>query len=82
VPAVSAKRVGPAGLGCGGLIRRRGAAGFRVRRQRWPARAGGKLGEPLTPEVAGSTLVDLVRADPATIAPGYLLTAAGLQKVP
>src|SRR6266481_5266015 len=30
----------------------------------------------LTPEVAGSALVDLVRADPATTAPGYLLTAA------
>jgi hypothetical protein len=26
--------------------------------------------------------VDLVRADPATTAPGYLLTAAGLQKLP
>jgi NAD(P)-dependent dehydrogenase (short-subunit alcohol dehydrogenase family) len=41
-----------------------------------------QLGEPLTPEVAGSALVDLVRADPATSAPGYLLTAAGLQKLP
>jgi hypothetical protein len=29
---------------CGRLIRRRGPAGFHVRRQRWPARAGGKLG--------------------------------------
>jgi hypothetical protein len=36
----------------------------------------------LTPETAGSALVDLVRADPATTAPGYLLTAAGLQKLP
>jgi len=26
--------------------------------------------------------VDLVRADPATTAPGYLLTAAGLQTLP
>src|SRR5713226_2194868 len=40
------------------------------------------LGELLTPEMAGSALVDLVRADPATTAPGYLLTAAGLQKLP
>ena len=38
-----------------------------------------QLGEPLTPEMAGSALLDLVRADPATTAPGYLLTAAGLQ---
>jgi NAD(P)-dependent dehydrogenase (short-subunit alcohol dehydrogenase family) len=41
-----------------------------------------QLGEPLTPERAGSALVDLVRADPATVAPGYLLTAAGLRPVP
>jgi hypothetical protein len=26
--------------------------------------------------------VELVRADPATADPGYLLTAAGLQKLP
>src|SRR6478736_966154 len=41
-----------------------------------------QLGEPLTPEKAGSALVDLIRADPATTAPGYLLTAAGLQELP
>ena len=41
-----------------------------------------QLGEPLSPEQAGSALVDLIRADPATTAPGYLLTAAGLQKLP
>lgn len=41
-----------------------------------------ELGDLLTPEIAGSALVDLVRADPATTAPEYLLTAAGLQKLP
>ncbi len=41
-----------------------------------------QLGEPLSPEKAGSALLDLIRADPATTAPGYLLTAAGLQKLP
>ena len=41
-----------------------------------------QLGEPLSPEKAGSALVDLIRADPATAAPGYLLTAAGLQELP
>ena len=40
------------------------------------------LGELLTPEMAGSALLDLVRADPATTAPGYLLTASGLQALP
>ena len=41
-----------------------------------------KLGDPLTAEAAGSAVADLVRLDPAAIAPGYLLTAAGLQKLP
>ena len=41
-----------------------------------------QLGELLTPEIAGSALVDLVRADPATTAPAYLLSATGLHKLP
>lgn len=41
-----------------------------------------QLGEPLTPEVAGASLVDLVRGDIATLAPGYLLTGTGLQPLP
>ena len=41
-----------------------------------------RLGKPLTPETAGSALVDLVQADPAKSAPEYLLTAAGLEKLP
>jgi NAD(P)-dependent dehydrogenase (short-subunit alcohol dehydrogenase family) len=40
------------------------------------------LGEPLTPEVAGSALVDLVATDPATTSPAYTLTAAGLGVLP
>jgi NAD(P)-dependent dehydrogenase (short-subunit alcohol dehydrogenase family) len=40
-----------------------------------------QFGEPLSPEVAGAALVELVRADGATVAPGYLLTGAGLQKL-
>jgi hypothetical protein len=39
------------------------------------------MGEPLSPEVAGAALVELIRADAATVAPGYLLTGAGLQKL-
>lgn len=38
-----------------------------------------QLGEPLTPEAAGAAVVELVEA--AGAAPGYLLTAAGLQKL-
>ena len=41
-----------------------------------------QLGDLWTSEMAGSALVDLVRADPATTAPEYLLTAAGLQQLP
>jgi NAD(P)-dependent dehydrogenase (short-subunit alcohol dehydrogenase family) len=40
-----------------------------------------QFGEPLTPEVAGAALVGLVQADAETIAPDYLLTSAGLQKL-
>jgi 3-oxoacyl-[acyl-carrier protein] reductase len=39
-------------------------------------------GGPLTPEIAGTALVKLVGADAATVAPEYLLTATGLQKLP
>ncbi len=41
-----------------------------------------QMGEPLTPEVAGAAVVELVRADGAAAAPGYLLTSAGLQDLP
>jgi NAD(P)-dependent dehydrogenase (short-subunit alcohol dehydrogenase family) len=41
-----------------------------------------QFGEPLSPETAGAALVELVRADAITVAPGYLLTGAGLQKLP
>src|SRR5205807_5641270 len=41
-----------------------------------------QFGEPLTPETAGAALVELTRADAATVAPGYLLTGGGLQKLP
>ena len=41
-----------------------------------------QLGEALTPEVAGAAVLDLVRADAATVAAGYLLAGAGLQKLP
>jgi NAD(P)-dependent dehydrogenase (short-subunit alcohol dehydrogenase family) len=40
-----------------------------------------QFGEPLTPEVAGAALVDLVRAEANTLAPDYLLTGAGLEKL-
>jgi NAD(P)-dependent dehydrogenase (short-subunit alcohol dehydrogenase family) len=36
-------------------------------------------GEPLSPELAGAALVDLLRTEAAETAPEYLLTGAGLQ---
>jgi NAD(P)-dependent dehydrogenase (short-subunit alcohol dehydrogenase family) len=41
-----------------------------------------QFGNPLTPEVAGAAAVELVRADGASLSPAYLLTGAGLQKLP
>src|SRR5262249_62179728 len=37
---------------------------------------------PLTPEVAGTALVDLIQADAAAVARAYVLTGAGLQQLP
>ena len=57
--------------------------------QAYAARAGlsvqeflQRQGSLVTPEIAGTALVGLVRADAANVAPEYLLTAAGLQKLP
>jgi NAD(P)-dependent dehydrogenase (short-subunit alcohol dehydrogenase family) len=41
-----------------------------------------QLGPLVTPEIAGAALVELVQADAATVAPGYMLTGAGLQELP
>jgi 3-oxoacyl-[acyl-carrier protein] reductase len=56
--------------------------------QAYAARAGLSLDEflrrsgPLVdPEIAGSAIVDLVRTDAADVAPAYLLTGDGLQKL-
>ncbi|MEB3049849.1 hypothetical protein KV112_08890 [Mycolicibacter sp. MYC123] len=40
------------------------------------------MGELLTPEIAGTALVELIRTDPSRMAAEYLLTGAGLQKLP
>jgi NAD(P)-dependent dehydrogenase (short-subunit alcohol dehydrogenase family) len=60
--------------------------------QAYAARAGksveeylqqiGQSGSLVTAEIAGAALVELVQADAATVAPNYLLTGAGLQKLP
>jgi hypothetical protein len=65
-----------------GDVGRRGVRAYAARGGQTEEAYLKQLGELLTPEIAGSALLDLVRADPATTAPGYLLTAAGLQKLP
>jgi 3-oxoacyl-[acyl-carrier protein] reductase len=57
--------------------------------QAYAARAGQSvedylqpMGLLVTPEIAGTAVVDLVRSDLATVASGYLLTGAGLQELP
>jgi len=63
-----------------GAVGRRGVRGYAARGGQTEEEYLKEMGELLTPEMTGSALVDLVRADPATTAPGYVLTAAGLQK--
>jgi NAD(P)-dependent dehydrogenase (short-subunit alcohol dehydrogenase family) len=41
-----------------------------------------QFGETLTPEAVGAALLELVRADAATVAPAYRLSSAELQKLP
>jgi NAD(P)-dependent dehydrogenase (short-subunit alcohol dehydrogenase family) len=41
-----------------------------------------QLGRPITPEIAGGAVLELIRADTAQIDPAYTLTGAGLRKLP
>jgi NAD(P)-dependent dehydrogenase (short-subunit alcohol dehydrogenase family) len=41
-----------------------------------------QFGVPLSPEVAGAAVVELVRTDAASVSPGYLLSGDGLQELP
>jgi hypothetical protein len=41
-----------------------------------------QLPEPLTSQAAGAALVELLHANPGTIEHQYLLTGAGLKKLP
>ena len=65
-----------------GDVGRRGVRAYAARSGQTDEAYLEQLGEVLTPEQAGSALVELIRADPASVAPGYLLTGAGLQKLP
>jgi NAD(P)-dependent dehydrogenase (short-subunit alcohol dehydrogenase family) len=40
-----------------------------------------QLGQPLSPDMAGAAILELVQADPATLTNDYRLTSAGLQQL-
>ena len=63
-------------------VGRRGVRAYAARSDQTEEAYLKQLGEVWTPEVAGSAVVELVRAIPATTAAGYLLTGAGLQTLP
>jgi NAD(P)-dependent dehydrogenase (short-subunit alcohol dehydrogenase family) len=65
-----------------GDVGRRGIRAYASRSDQTEAAYVEQLGQLLTPERAGSALVELIRADPASSAPGYLLTGDGLHKFP
>jgi NAD(P)-dependent dehydrogenase (short-subunit alcohol dehydrogenase family) len=65
-----------------GDVGRQGVRAYAARAARTEEAYLEQLGELLTPEIAGSALVDLVRADPETSAPEYMLTGAGLDELP
>jgi NAD(P)-dependent dehydrogenase (short-subunit alcohol dehydrogenase family) len=65
-----------------GEVGRRGVRAYAARTGQTEEAYLEQLGTPLTPETAGSAVLDLVRKDPATLSAGYLLTGAGLQSLP
>jgi NAD(P)-dependent dehydrogenase (short-subunit alcohol dehydrogenase family) len=65
-----------------GEVGKRGVRAYAVRSGQTEEEYLKQMGEPLSPQRTGAALVELIRADPATTASGYLLTAAGLQNLP
>jgi NAD(P)-dependent dehydrogenase (short-subunit alcohol dehydrogenase family) len=65
-----------------GDVGRRGVRAYATRAGQTEQEYLQQLGKLLTPELAGSALVELVNADSTTTEPAYLLSGAGLQKLP
>jgi NAD(P)-dependent dehydrogenase (short-subunit alcohol dehydrogenase family) len=65
-----------------GEVGRRGIRAYAARTGQTEETYLQQLGTPLTPEIAGSAVLDLVRTDSAALSAGYLLTGAGLQPLP
>ncbi|WP_319433956.1 SDR family oxidoreductase [Mycobacterium sp. RTGN5] len=65
-----------------GDVGRRGVRGYAARTGQSEEAYLQQLGEVLTPEIAGTSLVSLVQADPTTLPSAYVLTGAGLRALP
>jgi NAD(P)-dependent dehydrogenase (short-subunit alcohol dehydrogenase family) len=65
-----------------GDVGRAGVKAYAARADRTEQEYLAEMGQPLTPELAGSSLVDLVLRDAVSVAPGYLLTPGGLRDLP
>jgi 3-oxoacyl-[acyl-carrier protein] reductase len=64
-----------------GAVGKEGVHAYAARSGQTEEQFAQRMGDLLTPEIAGAALVDLVRTDPAATAPDYLLTATGLQSL-
>lgn len=65
-----------------GDVGRRGIRAYAARNGETEDAFSKRLGDLLTPERAGSAVLELVRTDPAALAAGYMLTATGLAELP
>jgi NAD(P)-dependent dehydrogenase (short-subunit alcohol dehydrogenase family) len=65
-----------------GAVGMRGIRSYAVRNGESEEAFLARLGDLLTPEQAGSAVLDLIGTDPAELAAGYVLTAAGLKELP
>jgi NAD(P)-dependent dehydrogenase (short-subunit alcohol dehydrogenase family) len=65
-----------------GDVGRRGVRAYAARTGQTEEAYLEQLGAPLTPEIAGSAVLELVDKDPVTLSAGYLLTGGGLQPLP
>ena len=65
-----------------GAVGRRGIRAYAARTGQTEEAYRQQLGTPLTPETAGSALLELVFQDAAKLSAGYLLTGDGLQPLP
>jgi NAD(P)-dependent dehydrogenase (short-subunit alcohol dehydrogenase family) len=64
-----------------GAVGKEGVRAYAARNGQTEEQFAQRMGDLLTPEIAGAALVDLVRTDPAATAPDYLLTATGLHSL-